>query len=175
MLKRKITRPHIQSRKYWLRDANLIRYCRSVTTPQFPLRAHEDESKFRVYASDPGLLCAMYGFEMMQAVIDDNLTGPMKGGLYENAVADMLAKAGSDLHYWMNDKGNIEIEFLLDRDASIVPIEVKSKRGSTVSLDAILDRDDVAIGYKLSSGNIGIVGKKISLPLYMAAYIASTK
>lgn len=159
----------------WLRDGNLIRYCRSVTTPQFPLRAYEDESKFRVYASDPGLLCAIYGFEMMQAVIDDNLTGPMKGGLYENAVADMLAKTGSDLHYWMNDKGNIEIEFLLDRDASIVPIEVKSKRGSTVSLDAILDCDDVAIGYKLSSGNIGIVGKKISLPLYMAAYIASTK
>lgn len=157
----------------WLRDANIIRYCRAVTTPQFPLRAYEDESKFRVYAADPGLLTAMYGFEMMNAIVNDNLVGPMKGGLYENAVADMLSKAGADLHYWMNDKGNIEIEFLIEKSAQIVPVEVKAKRGSTASLNTMLERDDVPIGYKLSASNIGVSGKKITVPLYMAPYLAN--
>ena len=148
-----------------------MRYCRAVTTPQFPLRAYEDESKFRVYLSDPGLLCAMYGFEMIAAIIRDELQGPMKGGIYENVVADMLVKAGRDLHYWMNDKGNIEIEFLLEKEASIVPVEVKAKRGATASLNKLLEQDDMKYGYKLSVGNIGVSGKKITLPLYMALYL----
>lgn len=155
----------------WLRDASLIRYCRSVSTPQFPLRAYEDESKFRVYLSDPGLLCAMYGFEMMAAITHDKLQGPMKGGIYENIVADILVKAGRDLHYWINDKGNIEIEFLLEKDASVVPVEVKAKRGSTASLNKLLEQDNVRYGYKLSAGNIGVMGKKITLPLYMAIFL----
>lgn len=171
MVEKKGTARKFETALDWLRDANLVRYCRAVTTPQFPLRAYEDESKFRVYLSDPGLLCAMYGFEMIAAIIRDELQGPMKGGIYENVVADMLVKAGRDLHYWMNDKGNIEIEFLLEKEASVVPVEVKAKRGATASLNKLLEQDDMKYGYKLSAGNIGISGKKITLPLYMALYL----
>lgn len=171
MVEKKGTARKFETALDWLRDANLVRYCRAVTTPQFPLRAYEDEGKFRVYLSDPGLLCAMYGFEMIAAIIRDELQGPMKGGIYENVVADMLVKAGRDLHYWMNDKGNIEIEFLLEKEASVVPVEVKAKRGATASLNKLLEQDDMKYGYKLSAGNIGISGKKITLPLYMALYL----
>lgn len=171
MVEKKGTARKFETALDWLRDANLVRYCRAVTAPQFPLRAYEDESKFRVYLSDPGLLCAMYGFEMIAAIIRDELQGPMKGGIYENVVADMLVKAGRDLHYWMNDKGNIEIEFLLEKEASVVPVEVKAKRGATASLNKLLEQDDMKYGYKLSAGNIGVSGKKITLPLYMALYL----
>lgn len=164
------------ARKYetaldWLRDAQLVRYCRAVSNPMFPLRAYEDESRFRIYLSDPGLLCAMYGFEMMSAVVNDQLVGPMKGGLYENLVADMLAKNGCDLHYWMNDKGNMEIEFLLDKDASVIPVEVKAKKGATASLKAMLEREEVKRGYKLSANNVGESEKMITLPLYMGMFL----
>lgn len=171
MVEKKGTARKFETALDWLRDANLVRYCRAVTTPQFPLRAYEDESKFRVYLSDPGLLCAIYGFEMIAAIIRDELQGPMKGGIYENVVADMLVKARRDLHYWMNDKGNIEIEFLLEKEASVVPVEVKAKRGATASLNKLLEQDDMKYGYKLSAGNIGVSGKKITLPLYMALYL----
>lgn len=171
MVEKKGTARKFETALDWLHDANLVRYCRAATTPQFPLRAYEDESKFRVYLSDPGLLCAMYGFEMIAAIIRDELQGPMKGGIYENVVADMLVKAGRDLHYWMNDKGNIEIEFLLEKEASVVPVEVKAKRGATASLNKLLEQDDMKYGYKLSAGNIGVSGKKITLPLYMALYL----
>ena len=83
----------------------------------------------------------------------------------------MQFKSGCDLHYWMNDKGNIEIEFLLEKNAHVVPVEVKAKRGATASLNSMLEREDVEVGYKLSAGNIGVSGKKITIPLYMAGYL----
>lgn len=155
----------------WLRDANLVRYCYAVKTPEFPLKAYEDESKFRLYLNDPGLLCAMFGFEMMAALIEDSLKGPMKGGIYENAIACSLVKAGLSLHYWVSKGATQEIEFLLDKNAGVVPVEVKAGRGATASLDAFLERDGVEVGYKLHAGNLGKVGKKISLPYFMSSLV----
>lgn len=119
--------------------------------------------------SDPGLLCVMQSFEMMAAVVNDQLSGSMKGGMYDNVVADMLAKAGCNLNYWMNDKGNIEIGFRLERNARVVPVGVKASRAAAASLNSMLKRDDVEIGHGLSSGNAGVAGKKVTLPLYMAS------
>lgn len=158
----------------WLEGVRMVVRCRAVSTPQFPLAAYEDGSKFRLYANDTGLLMAMYGFEMLAAVVENTLVGPMKGGLYENLVAGMLAKQGVPLRYWMSSKGDREIEFLLERNAAPVPVEVKASRGSTVSLNDMLARDDVSVGYKLIDGNAGVDGKKITLPLYLGAFIASS-
>lgn len=156
----------------WLRDAEIIRVCHGVSTPQFPLLAYEEDDKFRVYANDLGLLVSMYGYEMKDAVVNNRLKGPMKGGLYENLVADMLAKQGFKLHYWMSRDNSREIEFLVDGPgASVVPIEVKASRGSTVSLNAMLEREDVNLGLKLVDGNVGKDGKKVTLPLYMTMFL----
>lgn len=156
----------------WLRDAEIIRVCRAVATPQFPLLAYEEDDKFRVYANDLGLLVSMYGYEMKDAVVNNLLKGPMKGGLYENLVADMLAKQGLKLHYWMSRDNSREIEFLVDGPgASVVPIEVKASRGSTVSLNALLAQESVSVGIKLVDGNVGRDGKKVTLPLYMAMFL----
>lgn len=155
----------------WLEGARMVIKCQSVSTPQFPLAAYEDESKFRLYANDTGFLMAMYGFEMLSAVVDNTLAGPMKGGLYENLVAGMLVKQGASLRYWMSSKGDREIEFLLERNAAPVPIEVKASRGSTISLNDVLAREDVPVGYKLIDGNAGIDGKKVTLPLYLGAFL----
>lgn len=156
----------------WLVGANMVLRCDSVSNPAFPLAAYEDESKFRMYASDTGLLMAMYGFNMLQAVVENKLSGPMKGGLYENLVACALAGNDRALHYWMAQNGSREIEFILDGEgASVVPIEVKASRGSTVSLNDMLGREDVHVGYKLIDGNLGQSGKKITIPLYMAMFL----
>ncbi len=154
----------------WLVDADMVRPCRCVSTPSFPLAAYERQDRFRVYLSDPGLLCAMYGPELAAPLVDDSLAGPMKGGLYENVVADMLMKGGRKLRYWMSDKGDREIEFLLDGPGAVIPVEVKARRGTSPSLDAMLESPEVPLGYKLGNVNVGKVGKKVTLPLYMAAF-----
>ena len=155
----------------WLEGANMVLRCRSVSTLQFPLLAYEDDSRFRLYASDTGLLLARYGFEMKAAVVQNTLSGPMKGGLYENLVAGMLVKNGIPLRYWMSQNGSSEIEFLVEKNASVVPIEVKASRGSTASLNRVLEREDIACGYKFIDGNVGVDAKKITLPLYLAPFL----
>ena len=164
------------ARKYessvdWLVGSEMVLQCRAVSTPTYPLAAYEDGARFRLYAHDTGMLMAMYDFGMMRAVVEDELTGPMKGGLYENLTAVALAANSMPLRYWMSTGGNREIEFLGERDARVEPIEVKASRGSTASLNALLERDDIVRGYKLTSGNVGQDGKKVTLPHYLAMYL----
>ena len=155
----------------WLVGSEMVLRCQALSTPTFPLTSYEVDDRFRLYANDTGLLMAMFDFSMKAAVASNTLSGPMKGGLYENLVATTLAANGVPLRYWMSENGNQEIEFLAERDARVVPIEVKSSRGSTASLDALLARDDVRYGYKLVDGNVGRVGKKVTLPLYLAMFL----
>ena len=61
--------------------------------------------------------------------------------------------------------------FALERDSGIVPVEVKSSNGATISLNELLEKPQVPYGYKLVDGNLGVMGKKITLPHYMAMFI----
>lgn len=164
------------ARKYensieWLRDANFVRLCHNVSTPEFPLAAYEKEGQYKMYLSDIGLLVALYGFDMKQAIIDDTLKGNTKGGIYENLVADMLIKRGYHINYYRKENGSLEVEFLISVNANVIPIEVKAGNGSTISLNELLKREDIPYGYKLISGNVGVQEKKIVLPLYMAMFL----
>ena len=110
------------------------------------------------------------GFDMKKALVEDTMVGDTKGGIYENLVADMLIKRNIPLRYYCREDSSLEIEFLMEKDASVVPIEVKSKRGKTTSLDTILKHDDIRYGFKFSSGNLGKEGKKITLPFYLIPF-----
>lgn len=155
----------------WLVGSEMVLRCQAVSTPSYPLAAYEVGERFRLYANDTGLLMAMYDFGMKRAVVENTLAGPMKGGLYENLVAVMLATQGVPLRYWTSANGSHEIEFLGSRDARVEPVEVKASRGSTASLDALLERDDIVQGFKLVDGNVGRDGKKVTLPHYLAPYL----
>lgn len=164
------------SRKYansldWLRDANLIRYCYNVSLPEFPLAAYIKTDQFRIYVNDIGLLISMYGYEMKNAIFTDSLKGHAKGGIYENLMADFLLKKDYPLIHYNSSNGSQEIEFFIEQNSKIVPIEVKSKQGSTTSLNKILENEDIEKGYKFTNTNAGIDGKKITLPLYLAMFL----
>ena len=154
----------------WLAGADIVLIAHSVSTMQYPLVSYEQDG-FRLYSNDTGMLMAMYGFDMKAAIVNNTLKGPMKGGLYENLIGSMLVKQGYPLRYWISTSRKREIEFLIEKSASVVPVEVKAGRGSTASLNAALQEDDIRIGYKLIDGNIGRDGKKITLPLYMAMFL----
>lgn len=157
----------------WLVDAGMIKMCSNVSTPQFPLVAYEKPEQFKVYVTDIGLLTSMYGYETQAALLKNTLAGPAKGGIYENLVFDMLTKRGFSLNYYKNDKNTQEIEFLFSRDGSVIPIEVKSKNGATLSLNNFIADYKPPYAYKLISGNLGESGTKITLPLYMAIFIGT--
>lgn len=155
----------------WLVDAGMIKLCVNVSTPQFPLVAYEKPEQFKVYVTDIGLLTSLYGYETQIALLKDTLVGPAKGGIYENLVFDMLMKRGLALNYFKNDKNTQEIEFLFVQNGAVIPIEVKSKRGATISLNNFITEYTPPYAYKLVAGNIGTSGAKITLPLYMAIFV----
>ena len=153
----------------WLRDAGLVWLCKNVSACQFPLVGYENDKFYKMYLTDLGLLVAMYGFEMKQAILDDTLTGPVKGGIYENLIADILMKSRHSLHYYQNK--NLEIEFLIEQNTKVIPVEVKAGNNRSQSMDQLLKNENIPYGYKFVNGNCGINGKKITLPLYLAMYV----
>lgn len=171
VVEKKATARKFTSSLDWLHNAGLIDFAYNVNSPWFPLKAYVKEDQFRVYLCDTGLLVAMYGYQLKIALLSDALEGPAKGGIYESLVADILAKRGEELYYYKKEDSTLEIEFILERDCKLVPVEVKARKGSTRSLNELLKMDNIERGYKLTAQNTGVVEKKITLPLYMAAII----
>ena len=78
-------------------------------------------------------------------------------------------KSHHSLHYYQNK--NLEIEFLIEQNAKVIPVEVKAGNNRSQSMDQLLKNEDIPYGYKLISGNTGVNDKKIVMPLYMAMFI----
>lgn len=155
----------------WLCDAALALRAENVATAEIPLSAQIRDGWFKLYPSDVGLLSAMFGTEAKGLLYSDKLVGNAKGGLFESWIAVTLVQKGIPLVYYKTESGTREIEFVLERDGGPVPVEVKSSNGTTVSMNEFLQAENVPYGYKFVDGNVGVSGKKITLPHYMAMFV----
>lgn len=179
-VEKKSTARKYESSLDWLVSANMAYSVNNVSFVEYPLLSHEIQSNFRIYPSDIGLLICTYDFSIKRALLQDIMDDPAdnliiktaKGGIYEALVADILIKNGySKLYFYRNEPGTIEIEFFIENEDGVIPIEVKAGRKPGKSLSNVLKKADIRYGYKLASQNVGISEKKITLPLYMAMFI----
>ena len=155
----------------WIRDAGLVKLCTNVSNPVFPLAGYVNEQYFKLYASDIGLLAAMYGFELKTEIYNNTLKGSVKGGIYENLIADILLKKNLPLNFFKPSESRQEIEFLYTHGGNVIPIEVKAGNTPSYSLDEFLKDFKPPYGLKFITGNIGQADKKITMPLYMAMFL----
>ena len=163
------------ARKYfscveWLKDAWLASLAECVNETRPGLSAYVRDDWFKLYLSDVGLLSSVYGMLVKRGILDGTLAGNVKGGVYENFVATVLQRAGFPLHYYKNDSE--EVEFLIETNQGVVPVEVKAKAGRSQSLDRLIAKETIKLGIKFTGGNVGVSGKKITLPHYMAMFLA---
>ena len=154
----------------WLHDANMAHICYNTTTPILPLKAYEKGNEFKLYIADTGLLLALFGFATKQALLNGTLRGFAKGGIYENFVAETLTKNGYTLHYYKPNDSS-ELEFIIEKDGEVIPIEVKAGNRSTPSLNQYIARYRPPFAYKLTNTQNGRVDEKITLPHYMVMFI----
>ena len=124
-----------------------------------------------MYVSDVGILTVMIGFDVKRSIVENTIKGPAKGGIYENAIMQQLVSRGYNPCYYQRNSSVGEIDFLIEGEGGIVPIEVKSGRTSSESFGRLLEQDDVAVGYKFIRGNVGRVGKKVTFPHYMSMFV----
>lgn len=158
----------------WLRGACLTIPCWNVKNIEFPLSARTDSTNFRLYPSDIGLLSGMHEYALKARLMQEEKgsSWQAKGGIYEALTADLLSKnKNRELYFRKNEQSTFEIEFLLTKEDGIIPVEVKAGRSRSRSLDNLLERREIPYGYKLVYGNAGRVGKKITLPIYMAMFL----
>ena len=154
----------------WLKDSEIVNACYNISEPYLPLMANAKEDQFKLYINDTGLLCCMYGFETKRAVLNDTLRGKARGGIYENIISECLLKRGYTLYYFKPDSEH-EIEFLIEKNGEVIPIEVKAGNNPTPSLNSFLENFSPSCAYKLVGGRNGKAGGKTTLPHYFVMFI----
>ncbi len=164
------------ARKYsdsvtWLEDSNMVNICRNVHEPCLPLMANEKENEFKIYYNDTGLLMARYGMPTKLGILNGKLSGSAKGGIYENIISEILIKNGYSLHYYKTENSSMEIEFVMEKDSGVIPVEVKAGNTATPSLNSFIEHFDPDYAVKLIDGNVGVSDKKVSLPHFMALFL----
>ena len=110
----------------WLSDAGLIYKSFKVETPNFPLSAYADHQAFKIFLVDVGLLGAQSHLSPQVLLEGHELFTEFKGALTENFVAqEFIASQHNGLYYWTSS-GTAEVDFLLESDNKISPLEVKA-------------------------------------------------
>ena len=115
-----------ESALQWLDDAGMVKQVFRVGTPRLPLRSYYDFSSFKLYVHDVGLLGAMSELPP-SAVLDGNsLFTNFRGALTEQYALQELLAAGFKPAYWTNDAGNAEVEFVVQGEKAVYPVEAKA-------------------------------------------------
>lgn len=164
------------SKKYggsikWLCDSSLVNKCSNVNEAYIPLLAYEMDDQFKLYLNDTGLLLYLYGHETKLAILNNTLKGNAKGGIYENIISELLLKRGYKLYYYKTQNSSMEIEFVIEKNGEVIPIEVKAGNDSTPSLNSFINKYHPKVSYKFVNGNVGFLDGKKTLPHYMVMFI----
>ena len=153
----------------WLNDAGIINVCYCLEFPELPLQGNYDDTKYKIYFADSGLLVAMLDEEAQDDLRTNKNLGVYKGALYENVVGEALVKAGYKLYYYKREDSSLEQDFFVRTSNTLIPIEVKAKNGTAKSMRTLISNDkysDIHTGIKLTGGNIGYDNKVYTFPYF---------
>ena len=153
----------------WLKNAGLINVVIHIKVPKLPLSGYADFSKFKIYLHDTGLLGAMLNISSDSIVKPGQLFSEYNGAFIENFVAQEL-KAGKnrELFYWTS-KSEAEVDFVLQKNNGVYPLEVKSGTGKSIrSLRSYDQKYGPELIFRISPRNFVQSGNFINIPLYAA-------
>lgn len=155
----------------WLKDAGIINICYCLHLPELPLKGNYEETKYKIYFADTGLLVAMLDDAAQDDLRMNKNLGVYKGALYENIVGEALVKCGYELYYYKREDSTLEEDFFVRTASDLIPIEVKAVDGRSKSLRALIDGkkySDIRYGIKFSGKNIGYSDNIYTFPYFCA-------
>ena len=155
----------------WLDDAGMVNICYCLQFPELPLQGNYDETKYKIYFADSGLLVAMLDEEAQEDLRTNKNLGVYKGALYENIVGEALVKAGYKLYYYKREDSTLEQDFFVRTADALIPIEVKAKNGTAKSIRTLINSEkygDIRCGIKFTGGNIGFSNDIYTFPYFCA-------
>ena len=157
----------------WLRDADMALPVYNVEEPRVPLKLNELRNLFKLFQNDVGLLASQYVGGIQLQILSGNVN-INNGAIYENAVAQELHAHGWKLYYF-NSKKQGEMDFLLEQDDEIIPLEVKSGKDYQrhIALGNIMSNPEYNIrrAIVLSGNNLSQQDKVLYAPVYMTMFL----
>ena len=152
----------------WLCLSGIVSQVYRVEQIKKPLENYRDIDAFKIYVSDMGLLCAKKDVAVNDILYMVDELNDFKGGMTENYVNVQLLINGYNTYYWQSERG-AEIDFVIQREGKLIPIEVKSADNTRAkSLKVYMDTFSPEYAIKLSSKNFGFEDNKKIVPLYAA-------
>ena len=157
----------------WLKDAGVALPVYNVEEPTVPLILSSSRNLFKLFMADIGLLANLYA-DGIQLKILDNEPSINFGSIYENAVAQELWAHGFPLYYY-NNKRQGELDFVIEQNGEVLPIEVKSgkdyDRHKALTNVVSTTTYQISKAIVLCNDNVKKVGKITYLPIYMLMFI----
>lgn len=162
----------------WLKDAGVAIPTYNITEPRLPLKLNEQRNLFKLFQNDVGLLACQCASGIQLRLLQNEININF-GAIYENFVAQELCchGFGGDDHslYYFNNKKQGELDFVIEQDGSVIPIEVKSGKSYERhnALKNVLENPLYSIheSYVLCNGNLSVDNKRIYLPIYMVMFL----
>ncbi|MEA1986218.1 MAG: AAA family ATPase [Candidatus Marinimicrobia bacterium] len=160
----------------WLKNAGLINVTYNISVPKLPLSGYANYLKFKLYMHDTGLLGAMLNLSQKIILKPTKLFREYNGAFTENFVATELVTGGlNNLYYW-SSKSEAEVDFVIQKEDKIFPIEVKSGMSRNIkSLRSYADKYNPELMFRLSPRNFIKSDNFINLPLYATSYFCFFK
>lgn len=157
----------------WLIDAGLIYKVSRVKKAGIPLSAYEDFSAFKLFLLDTGLMGAMSGLPPQALLVGNVLFSDYKGAITEQYVLQQLKSVkGLSIYYWSSDTSRGELDFLLQKDVSVIPVEVKAEENlQSKSLRFFVEKNAGLHGVRFSMSDYRKQEWMINYPLYSVGYI----
>ncbi|MBD5464576.1 MAG: ATP-binding protein [Lachnospiraceae bacterium] len=152
----------------WLTLSGIVSQVYKVEQVKKPLENYRDIDAFKIYVSDLGLLCAKKNLPANDVLYMVEELDEFKGGMAENYVNTQLTINGYTTYYWESPRG-AEIDFVIQRDGRLIPIEVKSADNTKAkSLKVYMETYKPDYAIKISGRNFGFEDGKKTVPLYAA-------
>ncbi len=158
----------------WLKNAGVAIPVFNVDEPKLPLKLASSRNLFKLFSNDVGLLACQYsdGIQLKILTGDDAIN---HGSVYENVVAQELLAHDFDELYYYNSKKMGELDFILEYDGNVFPVEVKSGKDYSRhrALNNILTcpEYDIPQAVVLCNNNFGVKDNVIYVPIYMMMFL----
>ena len=151
----------------WLIDCGLILKSTRVAKPGMPLIAYMEMSAFKIYMHDVGLLAAKGNLDAHTLLEGYRIFEEFKGALTEQFVAQQLVASKNELYYYSKENSSGELDFVLQQEQYIIPIEVKAEENlQAKSLRAYCDKYKPEIAIRSSMSNYREQEWMTNVPLY---------
>ena len=154
----------------WLINCGLVYKINRITKPALPIKAYEDTKAFKLFILDVGLLCALSKLPARTLIEGDKIFTEFNGALAEQYVLQQL-KTLEDLEiaYWISKSGNAELDFIIQTDGYVIPVEVKAHINlQAKSLKVYREKFEPEISIRTSLADFEVNNGLYNIPLYMA-------